>query len=54
MFTRAEAGSLSYIFRANYAYNNRYLLEFLLRIDSSTKFAPENYWGKFPLYRQVG
>lgn len=48
VFTRAEAGSLSYIFRANYAYNNRYLLEFLLRIDSSTKFAPENYWGKFP------
>lgn len=47
-FTRSEAGSLSYIFRANYAYNNRYLLEFLLRIDSSTKFAPENYWGKFP------
>ena len=48
VFTRAEVGSLSYIFRANYAYNNRYLLEFLLRIDSSTKFAPENYWGKFP------
>ncbi len=48
VFSRSEAGSLSYIFRANYAYNNRYLLEFLLRIDSSTKFAPENYWGTFP------
>ncbi|WP_300503669.1 TonB-dependent receptor [uncultured Duncaniella sp.] len=48
VFTRSEAGSLSYIFRANYAYSNKYLLEALLRIDSSTKFAPENYWGAFP------
>lgn len=48
VFTRSEAGSLSYIFRANYAYNNKYLIEALLRIDSSTKFAPENYWGRFP------
>ncbi len=47
-FTRAVAGSLSYIFRVNYAYANKYLAEFLLRIDSSTKFAPENYWGTFP------
>ena len=48
VFTRSVAGSLSYIFRGNYAYANKYLLEFLLRIDSSTKFAPENYWGTFP------
>lgn len=48
VFTRSEAGSLSYIFRANYAYSSKYLLEALLRIDSSTKFAPENYWGTFP------
>ena len=48
VFTRSEAGSLSYIFRANYAYANKYLFEALLRIDSSTKFAPENYWGTFP------
>lgn len=48
VFSRSEAGSLSYIFRGNYAYNDKYLLEFLLRIDSSTKFAPENYWGTFP------
>ncbi|MCM1356298.1 MAG: TonB-dependent receptor [Staphylococcus sp.] len=47
-FFRAEAGTLSYIGRVNYAYQDKYLLEFLLRSDASTKFAPENYWGTFP------
>ena len=47
-FTRSESGTLSYIGRINYAYANRYLVEFLLRADASTKFAPENYWGTFP------
>jgi TonB-linked SusC/RagA family outer membrane protein len=42
-----EAGTLSYLGRANYAYDNKYLFEFLFRSDASTKFAPENYWGKF-------
>ena len=37
-----------YVLRLNYSYDNKYLLEFLLRSDSSTKFAPENYWGVFP------
>lgn len=47
-FNRAESGTLSYIGRFNYAYMDRYLFEFLLRSDASTKFAPENYWGTFP------
>ena len=47
-FTRSESGTLSYIGRLNYAYADRYLLEFLLRSDASTKFSPENYWGTFP------
>ncbi len=47
-FTRSESASLSYIGRVNYNYASRYLLEFLLRADSSTKFAPENMWGYFP------
>ena len=47
-FTRSESGSLSYIGRANYNYDGKYLVEFLLRADASTKFAPNNYWGKFP------
>lgn len=47
-FGRTENALLSYIGRANYSYADRYLLEFLIRIDASTKFAPENYWGTFP------
>ena len=47
-FGRSESGTLSYVGRINYAYNDRYLLEFLVRSDASTKFAPENYWGTFP------
>lgn len=47
-FTRSESGSLSYIGRINYSYANKYLAEFLVRADASTKFAPENYWGTFP------
>ena len=43
-FTRSESGTLSYIGRVNYSYLNRYLLEFLVRSDASTKFAPKNYW----------
>ena len=48
VFTRSESGTLSYIGRLNYAYADRYLFEFLLRSDASTKFAPRNYWGTFP------
>lgn len=48
VFTRSESGSLSYVGRLNYAYANKYLVEFLMRTDASTKFAPENYWGTFP------
>jgi len=47
-FTRSESGTLSYVWRANYAYADKYLLELLVRTDASTKFAPENYWGTFP------
>ena len=48
VFTRQESGSLSYIGRINYSYESRYLFEFMLRADASTKFAPENMWGYFP------
>ena len=47
-FTRAESGTLSYIGRVNYAYADKYLLEFLVRADASTKFSPKNFWGVFP------
>ena len=47
-WTPYESGTMSYIGRLNYSYDNKYLFEFLLRSDASTKFAPENYWGVFP------
>ncbi len=47
-FTRYEAGSLSYLGRVNYSYDNKYLVELLVRSDASTKFSPDNYWGYFP------
>lgn len=42
-----ETGTLGYIGRLGYAYSSRYSVDFLFRSDASTKFAPENYWGKF-------
>jgi TonB-linked outer membrane protein, SusC/RagA family len=47
-FGRTESGMLSYVGRLNYSYADRYLAEFLIRTDASTKFAPSNYWGVFP------
>ena len=47
-FGRSESGMLSYVGRFNYAYASKYLFEFLMRSDASTKFAPKNYWGFFP------
>lgn len=43
----AESGTLSYVGRANWSFANKFMAEFLFRSDASTKFAPENYWGKF-------
>lgn len=42
-----ESAVQSYLARVNYNYKSKYLLEYLMRLDASTKFAPENYWGDF-------
>ncbi len=48
---RSDGGNLAYIGRLNYAYDDRYLFEFLIRSQASAaKFAPENYWGAFPSF----
>ncbi|MEG1586032.1 MAG: TonB-dependent receptor [Bacteroidales bacterium] len=39
---------LGYMFRANYNYASRYLLEFSARYDGSWKFPPHHRWGFFP------
>lgn len=46
--TKVEGATLSYFGRINYSYKSKYLAQFLLRSDASTKFAPEHYWGYFP------
>ncbi len=38
----------SYFGRLNYDYNGRYLAEFSLRRDASSKFSEDNRWGTFP------
>lgn len=53
-YRKYESGALSYIGRANYKYDNRYLAQFVFRYDASTKFAPENYWGFSLLDHWVG
>ena len=47
-WSRSESGRMSYIGRINYSYADKYLFQFLIRSDASTKFAPSNYWGTFP------
>lgn len=44
----SESGTMSYLGRVNYNYKSKYLFQFIVRRDASTKFAPENYWGTFP------
>ena len=39
---------LSYIFRANYKYKDRYLLSFSTRVDGSSRFGESNRYGVFP------
>lgn len=36
--------------RANYAYKSKYLFEFNLRYDGSSRFAPDYRWGAFPSF----
>ncbi|WP_289200970.1 SusC/RagA family TonB-linked outer membrane protein, partial [Phocaeicola sartorii] len=45
-----EYAARSVFGRANYAYKSRYLIEFNLRYDGSSKFAPDYRWGAFPSF----
>ena len=44
----SEWRSLYYTFSTHYAYKERYILDFTLRADGTTKFGPGNRWGYFP------
>ena len=43
-----EWSLLSYFGRANYAYNDKYLLTGTIRRDGSSRFGTNNKWGMFP------
>lgn len=40
----------SYFTRINYDFNNRYVIEGVLRFDGSSKFGSDNRWGMFPAF----
>jgi TonB-linked SusC/RagA family outer membrane protein len=41
---------ISYLFRANYTYNSKYILTATFRRDGSSKFSPVNRYGNFPSF----
>jgi len=43
-----EWRSLFYTFSTHYSYKSRYMVDFSMRIDATTKFGPNNRWGYFP------
>ncbi|MFL9829335.1 TonB-dependent receptor [Flavobacterium sp. ST-87] len=43
-----EDKMMSFFARANYSFNNKYLLSASIRTDGSSKFGTENRWGYFP------
>ncbi|NDW12983.1 TonB-dependent receptor [Bacteroides sp. 214] len=46
--SHSRGGMVSLFARANYSYNDRYLLTATIRTDGSSKFAKGNKWGTFP------
>ncbi len=46
----SEWGRASWIGRAHYEYDDRYIAEFSFRYDGSYKFAKDNRWGFFPSF----
>jgi TonB-linked SusC/RagA family outer membrane protein len=45
---RNDWALLSYFGRVNYSFANRYLLQFNIRADGSSRFGKNNKWGNFP------
>ncbi len=46
--TKAVSGTQSYLGRIGYNYKHKYIAQFIVRSDASSKIAPTNYWGTFP------
>lgn len=47
-FNKPEHTLISYFGRANYSFEDKYLLTATIRRDGSSRFAPSNRWGTFP------
>jgi len=47
-FDKPDHVLISYFGRANYSYEDKYLLTATIRRDGSSRFAPQNRWGTFP------
>ncbi len=45
---RSTEHYLSYMGRVNYSYENKYIFQFISRLDGSYRYAPENRWASFP------
>lgn len=43
-----EWRSLFYTFSSHYSYKSRYMLDFSMRLDGTTRFGPNSRWGYFP------
>lgn len=48
--TEDDWGLRSYFGRVNYAYNQKYLGEAVMRYDGSSRFGPDRRWGFFPAF----
>lgn len=48
--TAGQWRSLYLTYSVHYAYKSRYMADFSLRRDGSTKFGPDNRWGTFPAF----
>ena len=46
--TAGQWRSLYFTYSLHYAYKGRYMFDFSVRRDGSTKFGPDNRWGTFP------
>jgi len=46
--SESQTARASWIGRANYGYDNKYIAEFSFRYDGNYKFAPGKQWGFFP------
>ena len=46
--SQQENAMISYLGRLNYDYNEKYLFQFNIRRDGSSKFGPNTRWGTFP------